>query len=141
MWQTYYCALGGFKPTTSCIRGKRLIARPQGPHGRDRTTITEAIGGPSIHWGGGARAPKFYWLYWGGGTCLPPTFLEFSIGQAKNSNSSNGGAPQKNFGYHFVPPPKISGHGPPMIEANIKIPWNYFFCKCTRQKPSGIGNS
>ena len=28
----------GFKPTTSCIRGKRLTARPQGLHGRERTT-------------------------------------------------------------------------------------------------------
>ena len=28
----------GFGPTTSCIRGKRLTARPQGLHGRDRTT-------------------------------------------------------------------------------------------------------
>ena len=27
-----------FEPTTSCIRGKRLTARPQGPHGRERTT-------------------------------------------------------------------------------------------------------
>ena len=28
----------GFELTTSCIRGKRLIARPRGPHGRGRTT-------------------------------------------------------------------------------------------------------
>ena len=28
----------GFEPMTSCIRGKRLTARPQGPHGRERTT-------------------------------------------------------------------------------------------------------
>ena len=28
----------GFKSTTSCIRGKLLSARPQGPHGRKRTT-------------------------------------------------------------------------------------------------------
>ena len=28
----------GFEPTTSCIRGKRLTARPRGPHGRERTT-------------------------------------------------------------------------------------------------------
>ena len=28
----------GFEPTTSCIRGKRLNARPRGPHGRERTT-------------------------------------------------------------------------------------------------------
>ena len=28
----------GFEPTTSCIRGKRLTARPQGPHGRERKT-------------------------------------------------------------------------------------------------------
>ena len=27
----------GFEPTTSCIRGKRLTARPQGPHGREQT--------------------------------------------------------------------------------------------------------
>ena len=29
----------GFEPTTSCIRGKRLTARPRGPHGRERTTL------------------------------------------------------------------------------------------------------
>ena len=28
----------GFEPTTSCICGKRLTARPRGPHGRERTT-------------------------------------------------------------------------------------------------------
>ena len=28
----------GFEPKTSCIRGKRLTARPQGPHNRERTT-------------------------------------------------------------------------------------------------------
>ena len=28
----------GFEPTTSRIRGKRLTARPRGPHGKDRTT-------------------------------------------------------------------------------------------------------
>ena len=28
----------GFEPTTSCIRGKRLTGRPQGPHGKERTT-------------------------------------------------------------------------------------------------------
>ena len=28
----------GFEPSTSCIRGKRLTARPQGPHGREQTT-------------------------------------------------------------------------------------------------------
>ena len=27
-----------FEPTTSCIRGKRLTARPRGPHSRERTT-------------------------------------------------------------------------------------------------------
>ena len=29
----------GFEPTTSSIRGKRLTARPRGPHGRKRTTV------------------------------------------------------------------------------------------------------
>ena len=29
----------GFEPTTSCIRGKRLTARPRGPHNRERTTL------------------------------------------------------------------------------------------------------
>ena len=28
----------GFEPTTSCIRGKRLTAKPREPHGRERTT-------------------------------------------------------------------------------------------------------
>ena len=28
----------GFEPSTFCIRGKRLTARPRGPHGRERTT-------------------------------------------------------------------------------------------------------
>ena len=28
----------GFETTTSCIRGKHLPTRPQGLHGRDRTT-------------------------------------------------------------------------------------------------------
>ena len=28
----------GFEFTTSSIRGKRLTARPRGPHGRERTT-------------------------------------------------------------------------------------------------------
>ena len=28
----------GFEPTTSCICGRRLTARPRGPHGRERTT-------------------------------------------------------------------------------------------------------
>ena len=28
----------GFEPTTPCIRGKRLSARPRRPHGRERTT-------------------------------------------------------------------------------------------------------
>ena len=28
----------GFEPTTFCIRGKRLTARPRGTHGRKRTT-------------------------------------------------------------------------------------------------------
>ena len=32
----------GFEPTTSCIRGKRLTARPQVSHGRERTTPTLA---------------------------------------------------------------------------------------------------
>ena len=27
-----------FEPTTSCIRGKRFNARPQGPHSRERIT-------------------------------------------------------------------------------------------------------
>ena len=30
-------ALGGIRTHDSCIRGKRLSARPQGPHGRERT--------------------------------------------------------------------------------------------------------
>ena len=33
-----FCALDGIRTTTSCIRGKRLTARPQGTHGRERTT-------------------------------------------------------------------------------------------------------
>ena len=28
----------GFEPTTSCIRGKRVTARPGGPHAREQTT-------------------------------------------------------------------------------------------------------
>ena len=32
-------ALGGDRTHDSCIRGKRLPARPQGPHGRERTTL------------------------------------------------------------------------------------------------------
>ena len=46
MWKTNF-ALGGiqsFEPTTSCIRGKRLTARPRGPHGRERTTLANAGG-------------------------------------------------------------------------------------------------
>ena len=31
-------ALGGDRTHNSCIRGKRLSARPQGPHGRERKT-------------------------------------------------------------------------------------------------------
>ena len=31
-------ALGGIRTHDSCIRGKRLTARQQGPHGRERTT-------------------------------------------------------------------------------------------------------
>ena len=42
-----------------------------------------------------------------------PKILEFSLGQAKNSNSSNGGTPQKILAVTLCPP-KISGHGPPM---------------------------
>ena len=37
MWKQILPAVG-FEPTTSCIRGKRLTARPRGPHGRERTT-------------------------------------------------------------------------------------------------------
>ena len=40
--------------------------------------------------------------------------LEFSIGQAKNSNSSNGGAPQKILVVTLCPF-KILDHGPPMV--------------------------
>ena len=36
MWKTNLPSVG-FEPTTSCIRGKRLTARPRGPHGRERT--------------------------------------------------------------------------------------------------------
>ena len=36
MWKTNLSSVG-FEPTT-CICGKRLSARPQEPHGRERTT-------------------------------------------------------------------------------------------------------
>ena len=32
----------GFEPTTSCIRGKRLTARPRDTHGREQTVKTLA---------------------------------------------------------------------------------------------------
>ena len=65
------------------------------------------IGGPSAR------------LYILGGHVPPPPILEISIGQAKNSNSSNGGAPLKILAVTLCPP-KISGLGPPMIlNANL----------------------
>ena len=71
--------------------------------------IREAIiGGPSTH-GGGHVPPKILLAsLWSS-----PQILEFSIGQAKNSNSFNGGTPQKILAFTLCPA-KISGHGPPM---------------------------
>ena len=70
----------------------------------------------SIHFGGHVPPQKFTSFTWG------KNFLEFSIGQAKNSNSSNGGAPPKILAITLCPP-KISGHGPPMARILLNIIW------------------
>ena len=77
-----------------------------------------AIGGPSVR-----PPPHFTGFTLKRGA--PPTkiFLEFSIAQAKHSNSSNGGAPQ-NIVAVTLCPSKIYCHGPPMVLGPpILNPW------------------
>ena len=50
----------GFEPTTSCICGKRLTARPRGPHGRERTTMLISIKTPWIYFS--TKKPARYHL-------------------------------------------------------------------------------
>ena len=39
----FFDSLCGDRTHDSCIRGKRLSARPQGPHGRERTTPRQIL--------------------------------------------------------------------------------------------------